>query len=212
MTDKRQLRARLQAGTTSLGQELGDDILERMLDYIGLLEKWNRSYNLTSVRRPEQMLTRHILDSLAILPWLRGRHILDVGSGAGLPGLVLAMASPERGFVLLDANNKKVRFITQACIELGITNVITVQERLESWHSETPFNTITARAFGSLKGLFETAGPLLADAGVILAMKGVLPSAELAELGEKESQVEVQRLTVPCLEAERHVVIYHPGQ
>lgn len=212
MTDNRQMLARLQAGASCLGQELDDDALEQMLAYVGLLEKWNRSYNLTSVRRPEQMLTRHILDSLAILPFIQGRDILDVGSGAGLPGLVLAMACPERRFTLLDCNNKKVRFITQACIELNIGNATGVQERLESWHSETRFSTITARAVSSLKGLFETGRMLLADEGVMLAMKGVLPSAELVELGDMEREVEVRRLTVPGLDAERHVVIYRPGQ
>ncbi len=212
MTDNRQMLARLQAGVSCLKLQLDDDALVRMLAYIGLLEKWNRSYNLTSVRRPEQMLTRHILDSLAILPFIEGGEVLDVGSGAGLPGLVLALALPERRFTLLDSNNKKIRFITQACIELGIGNVLSVRERLESWRGGAGFSTITARAFSSLKSLFECASPLLADDAVILAMKGVLPAAELAELGDLERRTEVHRLTVPGLEAERHVVIYRPGR
>lgn len=178
----------------------------RLAAYVDLLAHWNRAYNLTAVRRPQDMVTRHILDSLSILPWLYGQRILDVGSGAGLPGIPLAVLRPDAEFTLLDSNGKRTRFMTQAVLELGLANTRVVQARVEAYRPGAPFDSVLSRAFASLAAFLAGAGRLCAPDGCLLAMKGALPEAELLELPEGYKVMGVHVLRVPDLDAERHLV------
>ena len=199
------LRAPLQAGLAELNIEQAG-LADRLLDYLALLVKWNRAFNLTAVRDPEQMLYRHLLDSLAILPWVQGARLLDVGSGAGLPGIPLALARPQLQVVLLDSNGKKARFLRQAKLELDLGNVEVAETRVEAYGAEPRFDSIVSRAFASLGDLVRLTEPLLAPTGRWLAMKGRLDENELAEVHKKRYQLHCHRLTVPGLDALRHLV------
>jgi 16S rRNA (guanine527-N7)-methyltransferase len=178
--------------------------LERYLD---LLEKWNRVYNLTAIRERSRMVTHHLLDSLAVLPHLRGPRVLDVGSGAGLPGIPIAIAGPALQVTLLESNHKKSAFLTQAVAELSLANVQVVTERVESWQPEARFDTIVSRAFAELGEFVALAGRLLAPQGVLAAMKGVHPFEEIERLPQGYRVERVVRLGVPGLDAERHLVL-----
>ena len=178
--------------------------LERYLD---LLEKWNRVYNLTAIRERSRMVTHHLLDSLAALPHVHGPRVLDVGSGAGLPGIPIAIAGPALHVALLESNHKKSAFLTQAVAELQLANVQVVTERIESWQTETRFDTIVSRAFAELGEFASLAGRLLAPQGVLAAMKGVHPFEEIERLPKAFRVQEVVRLRVPGLDAERHLVL-----
>ncbi len=182
----------------------------RMATYLALLERWNRAYNLTAVREPEAMVVRHLLDSLSILPWLEGPRILDVGSGAGLPGIPLAIARPELEFCLLDSNGKRTRFLNQAVAELRLTNVGVARSRVEDYQPATLFNSVVSRAFATLVDLVADAGRLCAPEGRLLAMKGIYPDDELARLPTGYRVVGVYSLRVPYLDAERHLVHLAP--
>jgi len=206
MTD---LSSKLHAGLRELGQDPAAHPCERYLRYIDLLLKWNRAYNLTAVREPEPVLYRHVLDSLSILPFVRSGDCLDAGSGAGLPGLLLALARPADRWVLLDSNGKKVRFLEQAVMELGCRNVEAVQSRIEDYRPPRRFSTIVSRALGSLEEFSETAR-LLADEGVLLAMKGPDPEPEITADLRRRMQVEVRPLAVPGAESARTLVILRP--
>ena len=194
-------------GLDSLGLSLADAAVERLLAYVALLAKWNGAYNLTAVREPRAMITRHLLDSLAALPYLHGPTVADVGTGAGLPGLPLALASPERRFVLLDGNAKKCRFVTQAVAELAIANVTVVRSRVEDYRPERGFDTVISRAFATVAQMLALSGHLCAPGGRVLAMKGLHPRGELDELPAGFRLLSVARLCVPGLDAERHLVI-----
>jgi 16S rRNA (guanine527-N7)-methyltransferase len=200
------LAAALCRGTTALGQTLSGDQVGRMIAYLRLLAKWNRVYNLTAVREPERMVTHHLLDSLAIVPYVRGPRVLDVGSGAGLPGLPLAIALPGQHFTLLDANLKKSRFLTQAVLELGLQNVAVVSERVECYRPTHGYATVVSRAFAALAEMLRLCGHLSAPGGRFLAMKGVRPDAELGALPPGYRVVEIAALQVPGVAAPRHVV------
>lgn len=197
----------LSDGLADMGLDLNGEQRRRLLDYVGLLARWNRVYNLTAVREPAKMMTRHILDCLTVVPHVWGERVLDVGTGPGLPGLVLAAVYPERRFVLLDSNGKKTRFCVQATADLGLGNVEVVQERIERYRNREPFTTIISRAYGSLANLLQTAGGLCAPDGRLLLMKGVYPHTELSEVAEQEECVKVLPLRVPGLDAERHLMI-----
>ncbi|MDS4030359.1 MAG: 16S rRNA (guanine(527)-N(7))-methyltransferase RsmG [Candidatus Contendobacter sp.] len=183
----------------------------RLAAYLSLLERWNRAYNLTAVREPEAMVIRHLLDSLSILPWLEGPRVLDVGSGAGLPGIPLAVARPEYEFCLLDSNGKRTRFLTQAAIELQLPNVSVARSRVEDYRPDTLFNSVVSRAFATLAELVADAGRLCAPTGRLLAMKGVYPDDELARLPPAYQVVGVYPLRIPHLDAERHLVHLAPA-
>jgi len=204
------LRNLLARGVQQLGIELPADGTSRLLAFVQLLEKWNRAFNLTAVRDPAQMVTRHLLDSLAVLPFLEGKQVVDVGSGAGLPGIPLALACHERRFVLLDSNGKKTRFLTQAVTELGLTNVEVVRSRAEDYRPEQLFDTVISRAFASLAATVHAAGHLCGPHGILLVMKGVYPGDELEDLPPTMSLRAVHRLDVPGLAAERHLVCLVP--
>ena len=198
---------KLADGLADLPLELNADIQSRLVDFLHLLVKWNRAYNLTAVRQPEQMVTRHLLDSLVVGPYLQGPRILDVGTGAGLPGIPLALAYPDHHFTLLDSNGKKIRFVTQAVAELGLANVDVVQSRIEAFQPASRFDTITARAYASIEELVSQTTRILADGGQYLIMKGVYPVAEVEAMPTGYRLEAVQPLNVPKLDAERHLLI-----
>jgi 16S rRNA (guanine527-N7)-methyltransferase len=203
----------LRTGAAELGVTLSDDQIERLADYVALLAKWNAVYNLTAIRDPRQMLIQHILDSLSIVPHLaarEGRSILDVGSGGGLPGIVLAIALPERSVTLNDIVQKKTAFQAQAKAELKLENLSVVTGRVENLRpgAEVPgkFDAIVSRAFAELADFVTLARHLVSERGSIWAMKGVRPDAEIDRLPAGARIAQVVRLRVPSLDAERHLV------
>ena len=196
----------LHQGLRALDLDLPADAEPRLLQYLRLLEKWNRAYNLTAVRDPEQMVARHLLDSLVVRLYAVGPRVLDIGTGAGLPGIPLALTLPALHFTLLDSNAKKTRFVTQAVHVLGLANVAVVQARAEKFQPPTKFDTLIARAFASIPDMLATTRHLCAPRARWLAMKGVFPQEELAAI-PAEYVAEVKSLHVPGLEAARHLVI-----
>ncbi len=205
------IKQSITAGVEQLGVALPDPAIERLVAYLALLERWNRAYNLTAVRDPDAMVIRHLLDSLSVLPWLEGPRILDVGSGAGLPGIPLAVARPALAFCLLDSNGKRTRFLTQAVAELQLKNVEIVRCRAEDYQPAWRFNSVVSRAFATLADLLSSAGRLCAPNGRLLAMKGVFPDDELARLPPGYLLSGVYPLRVPNLEAERCLVHLTPA-
>ena len=194
-------------GLAQLNLSLSPTTKQKLLDYLALVQKWNKVYNLTALRDPQQMLTHHVLDSLAVAPYIAGaKSLLDVGSGAGLPGIPLALALPQVQVTLLDSNQKKAAFLQQAVIELQLTNASVVCERIENIQLNQIFSVIITRAFAEISKFAAAAGHLLAAGGTLLAMKGVFPAAEIAQLGAGFKVSEVKRLQVPGVEAERHLV------
>ena len=196
----------LSQGLHDMDLDLSPPIQGQLLQFLRILEKWNQTYNLTAVRDPEQMVPRHLLDSLAVLPYLQGARVLDVGTGAGLPGIPLALARPDLAFTLLDSNAKKTRFVSQAAHELGLKNVTVVQERAEKFHPEQKFDTLIARALASIPDMLASGRHLVAPQGCFLFMKGVIPQEELAAVAGAY-QAQVQALRIPGLDAARHLVI-----
>jgi len=196
----------LHGGLEELGFLFPDEVEHRLLEYIALLGKWNEAYNLTAVRDPLQMITHHILDSLAIRPFLKGPAIIDIGSGAGLPGIPLAIARPQYNFTLLDSNSKKTRFMIQAKGELALANVQVVHERVEKYNPAQKFDTLVTRAFASLAEMVAAAQHLLAPEGEFVAMKGAYPGDELEQVPEPFRVFEVIELHVPGLGERRHLV------
>lgn len=180
--------------------------IHKFAHYLDLLHKWNAYYNLTAITLPKEMVYLHIIDSLSIQPYLTGTRMLDVGSGAGLPGIPLAIINPQQQWVLLDKIGKKTRFQTQAIAELGLTNVEAVQNRCEDFHPEQGFDTIVSRAFASLRIFTESTQHLLAPKGEWLAMKGHLPHDELKELPNQVEVVQIERIMINGLNIDRHIV------
>jgi 16S rRNA (guanine527-N7)-methyltransferase len=199
-------QAILSTGLTALKLSLTAEQQRVLLAYVALLEKWNRSFNLTSVEGVEGMVVQHLLDSLSVLPFIQGESVLDVGSGAGLPGLPLAVASPDRRFTLLDSNGKKTRFMQQAVLELRLPNVTVVKSRIEEYRPERAFDTVVSRAFSSLLEFVQATHAVCGPETRRLAMKGLYPEAELKELAGTGYDAQVTRLKVPGLAAERHLV------
>jgi len=202
------LQAQLTQALSVLALDFSEGQIQHCLDYVALLQKWNKAYNLTAIREPEAMLTKHIVDSLSIQPYLVGSQILDVGTGAGLPGIPLAIAEPNKQFTLLDGNGKKIRFIRQVLIELGLTNVELIHGRIEAL-CERSFSSITTRAFSALSDMHIIHTDLLAPKGVLLAMKGHLSGADKT-VPAAYTLVRTQALTVPGMQAQRHVLILAP--
>ena len=190
----------------SLAQTLDNKQQDTLIEYIELLNKWNKAYNLTAVRKPEQMVVRHLLDSLSISPFIQGKKILDVGTGAGLPGIPLAILFPERDFTLLDSNSKKTRFVVQASSELELPNVDVVQSRVQEFQSADGFDTVITRAYSAIGNMVEQTAHLLLNDGIFLAMKGVNPTTEIEELATKYIVKENHAIAVPGLEEERHLL------
>ena len=190
----------------NLAQPLDDKQQASLIKYVELLERWNKTYNLTAVRKPEHMVTRHLLDSLSICPYLRGNRVLDVGTGAGLPGIPLAIVFPQHHFTLLDSNNKKTRFVIQAVSELELSNVDVVQSRVEEFQSPELFNTIITRAYSAIGDMVKQTSHLLAKDGVFLAMKGINPITEIEELSSEYVVKQSHVIKVPGLEEARHLL------
>ncbi len=199
------LERQLRAGIDALALELPPDAPARLLDYLELLARWNARFNLTAIRAPADMVTRHLLDALAIAPYLHGKHAADLGSGAGVPGLVLAIAAPARQWLLVDANGKKARFLRAAVRELELDNVRVGQQRVQQLAGR--FDCITTRAFASLADMLVWGDHLLAPDGRWLAMKGQRPDAELAALPAGFVLERDVPLAVPGLDAARHLLI-----
>lgn len=177
-----------------------------LLNYLGLLAKWNRVYNLTAVREPEDMVSRHLMDSLAIVPLVGAGRVLDVGTGAGLPGLVLAMARPVQQFVLLDSSGKKTRFVEHAVTRLGLHNVEVVRARAEDHEDAEGFEVVMSRAFSSVADFIRAAGHLACDGGCLLAMKGAFPEVELEAMPAGWQLRAAHKLSVPGLDGRRHLL------
>lgn len=204
--DLTRLAQDLDTGVAQMGLELAQADAERLLALIRLLTKWNRAYNLTAIDKPNEVLAKHIMDSLSLQPFLSGSRVLDVGTGGGFPGLPLAIVNPQREFVLLDSHAKKLRFIEQAAADLDLENVSTVHARVEAYAPKKLFDTITSRAFASLRQFADWTSPLLAPGGRLLAMKGHLDAAELEALGAGW-QIATHAVVVPFVDAARHIVV-----
>lgn len=211
------LASRLADGIAALGLTIPHETQIHLLQYLMLIQKWNHVHNLTAVREPETMLARHLLDSLAILPHIAGERIADVGSGAGLPGIPLALVRPEWHVALIESNHKKAIFLQQARIELKLKNVEVVAGRVENFSSAEGFDIVVSRAFSDLVDFVKLAGPLCRQGdggGRLMAMKGIYPHEELAQLkSELAPQFVVEKIvpvSVPGLEAERHLIMITP--
>lgn len=199
-------KPRLNAGAKGLGVTLTDAQLDRLLAYHALLVKWNRAYNLTSVRDAGDMIDRHLVDSLSILPALNEEALLDVGTGPGLPGMIIALLRPELPVFLLDSNGKKTRFLNQVKMSLKVDNATVVHHRLESWQPQRQFAQITSRAFATLSDMVTFSRHLLADRGRFIAMKGLYPQEELEQLPSDIEIISVSELRVPGTTGARHLV------
>jgi len=195
----------------SAGISLSDQQKQQLVGYVEMLHKWNKAYNLTSVRDPEQMLVRHILDSIVVEPHLSGDRFIDVGTGPGLPGIPLAIVRPQSHFTLLDSLGKRVRFLKQVQHELKLENVSPVQSRVEDFPAEPPFDGVISRAFASLTDMVTWCHHLPGPQGRFYALKGVLPQDEIAALPAGLTVENVLPLSVPQLEGERHLVIIAPS-
>lgn len=201
----------LTKGARALDIRLAPDARAAMIDYLKMLEVWNATHNLTAVRDPHAMVTRHLLDSLAILKFVSGTRLADVGSGPGLPGLVLALARPKLQVTLIESNGKKAAFLRHVRRRLELTNVTVVQQRVESWSPDERFDRVVCRAFAAACESVRLCGHLLALNGQLLLMKGRDPGAELADLPPDFRIVNNRALQVPGLDAERHLAILEPG-
>ena len=201
------LAGQLAEGIGGLGLTLPDEVRPRLLDYLALMQKWNKTYNLTAVREPSKMVSHHMLDCLAVVPHLDARTILDVGSGAGLPGIPLAMALPHTAVTLLESNHKKAAFLQQAKTELKLDNVTVACERVEKWQPGGTFEIVTSRAFSDLAEFVALAGRHAAPRGRLAAMKGIYPHEEITQLPAGWRLDKSIELTVPGLRGERHLLL-----
>jgi len=200
-------RAALDRGLGELNLAVPDSARGKLVAYMELLAKWNKTFNLTAIRDPLQMVSHHVLDSLAVLGELPAGRLADIGSGAGLPGIPIAIAEPERPVVLLEASDKKGSFLRQAVIELGLANSAVHIGRAETWHPIEQFAVVISRAFAELVEFITCCRHLVADGGVLAAMKAGYPHEELARAASSCDCSDVRRLAVPLLDAERHLVL-----
>ncbi|WP_111894114.1 16S rRNA (guanine(527)-N(7))-methyltransferase RsmG [Acinetobacter sp. MB5] len=199
----------LKQGSKALGLDLNENALNLLLKYQDALVLWNKAYNLTAIRDPKEMLVKHLLDSLSILSALPEGRLLDIGTGGGMPGMIIALCQPERECVLLDSNGKKIRFLKQFIADLKLPNVTAVQTRVENEDSIRElgtFDVITSRAFASLTDFIEASKPYMHTGSYICAMKGLIPSEEVAEYS-KEFKTQIIELKVPRLDEQRHLII-----
>lgn len=204
-------RDHLSAGIAALGLALPNDAEAKLLAYLALLDKWNRVYNLTAVRDAERMVSHHLLDSLAVVPFFQAGTVLDVGSGGGLPGIPLAIARPELQVTLVDSIAKKTAFLLQAKTELGLANLNIVTSRVEDYRPETGLDVITSRAFSDLREFITLTRHLLNPGGRWLAMKGLYPNEEIVALPAGVRVSADHALVVPGLDASRHLIVLEPA-
>lgn len=219
MTDlQNELRNQLIRGAIEMSVSLDDGQIEKLLAYVYEFEKWNKAYNLSAVRDIRQMVARHLLDSLSVVPWFNGdkkfsaTRVIDVGTGGGLPGIPLAIMFPDKQFTLLDSNGKKTRFLFHVKTLLGLTNVTVENRRVEEFQPEQKFAVVISRAFASLRDMTDGCAHMLAPGGIFLAMKGVFPQDELAAIATKIDLIESVKLLVAETEGERHLLILQPQQ
>jgi 16S rRNA (guanine527-N7)-methyltransferase len=196
----------LQTALKANGCYFSEKTQQQFLNYLHLLQEWNRIYNLTAITEMHDMIYLHLLDSLSINPYFRGTRIIDVGTGAGFPGIPLALINPEKQFVLLDSNSKKTRFLTQAVFDLDIKNIEVIHARCEDYIPEKKFDSVVSRAFASLKHMLENTRHLVAEHGQFLAMKGVYPKQEIEDIPKEFKLIAVHRLMIQGLTAERCLV------
>ncbi|WBA11652.1 16S rRNA (guanine(527)-N(7))-methyltransferase RsmG [Salinivibrio kushneri] len=201
------MESQLTQGLAKAGLVLSSQQQAQLLAYVRLLDKWNKAYNLTSVRRPEDMVVKHILDSLVVSPHLDGDHFIDVGTGPGLPGIPLAIANPDKHFTLLDSLGKRIRFIRQVLHELEIDNVTPVQSRVEDFTPDDGFEGVLSRAFASMNDMVSWCQHLPHAEGYFYALKGQVDQQELDALPAACSVTDIKALKVPGLEGARHLVI-----
>lgn len=197
----------LARGLEGLGLTLPGDATRRLLAYVDLLAKWNRTYNLTAIREPERMVSHHLVDSLSVLPHLPPGSLVDVGAGGGLPGIPIAIAQPDRRVALNDSNHKKGAFMQQAAIELGLANVEVHTGRAEDWHPQVRFDGAISRAFAELADFIAACRHLVKPGGYFAAMKGLYPHDELAKAPAGVRCAEPIRLDVPLVDGDRHLVL-----
>jgi len=196
----------LREGLAALSLTLDERELALLLQFLDLLRQWNKAYNLTAVTDIEDMVRLHLLDSLAIAPFLDGERFIDVGTGPGLPGIPLAIALPHCHFTLLDSNGKRVRFLFQAKVALGLANIAEVHGRAETFQAESPYAGVISRAFSSLGDMVSKTAHMVGDEGVFYAMKGRYPEKELRELEKPYKVLASHRLHIPGVEGERHLI------
>lgn len=201
---------RLGAGLELLDCRLSAQTQAQLLHYLAELQQWNKAYNLTAVRDADGMVIRHLLDSISVLSQVTDARCLDIGTGAGLPGMVLAIINPEQQWTLLDSNGKKTRFLTQARIALGLNNVTVVNARVEKWQNEAPFDGVISRAFTELPRFAELARPFCADGGRVLAMVGKRPPQSVGDALGGCRLTRIEQLHAPFDEGERHLVELRP--
>ena len=199
----------LKQGSQALGLQLSEEALNLLLKYQDALVLWNKAYNLTAIRDPKEMLVKHLLDSLSILKDLPQGRLLDIGTGGGMPGMIIALCQPERECVLLDSNGKKIRFLKQFIADLKLKNVIAVQTRVENEDSINElgqFDVITSRAFASLTDFVDASKPYMHDSSIIASMKGLIPEEEVASL-KAQFSCDIIELNVPRLDEQRHLLL-----
>ena len=201
------MKAKLDSLLAQANIQVSEQQKDQLIELVNLLNKWNKAYNLTSVRDPQEMLVKHILDSLVVSPYLQGDRFIDVGTGPGLPGLPLAIINPGKQFVLLDSLGKRVSFIRNAVLKLRLTNVTPVLSRVEEYQPEEKFDGVLSRAFASLKDMTEWCHHLLSSDGLFYALKGIYHQEEVQNLNDIFIVEKVVSLNVPTLVGERHLVL-----
>ena len=204
-----ELLAILRDATDQADLDVSEQQLTLLIQYVQMMDKWNKAYNLTSVRDPKQMVIKHLVDSVVVAPFLSGKTYIDVGTGPGLPGIPLAIMCPDKHFILLDSLGKRVRFMKQVAFELGIKNIQPVQSRVEQYQSELPLDGVLSRAFASLKDMLHWCAHLVDSEGAFLALKGQYPAEELDQLPTGFTVGETRELQVPGLAGERHLITIH---
>ena len=198
-----------QAGLEALNCQPNDVQLDQLKQFVAMLDRWNKTYNLTAIRNPDDMIPLHIFDSLVVADYIQGDNCLDVGSGAGLPTIPLAIMQPEREFMSLDTNGKKTRFVQQVIIELGLKNANVSQARIEKWSAPNTFDAIISRAFSSVYDFVTASSQHLSEKGVLYAMKGLYPEGEMQYLPKQYSLIKSHQLTVPFVDGERHLLEFN---
>ena len=197
----------LELGIKTLGLSCTSQQIEQLLAYLEMLQRWNKAYNLTAIREPIQMVRLHLLDSLAIHPYVQGvKYIIDVGTGPGLPGIPLAILNPNINFTLLDSNGKKTRFLFQAINDLSLANAKEINHRVEKYQPEQSFDIVLSRAFSSISDMLTQCDHLVSDSGCFLAMKGKKPDSELSQITKDYKVVDLSQINVPQVDSERHLI------
>ena len=197
----------LELGIKTLGLSCSSQQIEQLLAYLEMLQRWNKAYNLTAIREPIQMVRLHLLDSLAIHPYVQGvKYIIDVGTGPGLPGIPLAILNPDINFTLLDSNGKKTRFLFQAINDLSLANAKEINHRVEKYQPEQSFDIVLSRAFSSISDMLTQCDHLVSDSGCFLAMKGKKPDSELSQITKDYKVVDLSHINVPQVDSERHLI------